>query len=100
MKRKPSNISQQDWDDGEIPELTRADMKRALPAREALPKIFPAKVAAEMLKPRGRPKAPQTKLAVTIRYSPEVVAYFKATGSGWQTRMDEVLKKWVTRQRS
>ena len=100
MTRKPKHITQEDWDDGEIPEITREDLKRARPAREVLPKIFPPKVAAEMLKPRGRPKAPQTKLSVTVRYSREVVEYFKSTGTGWQTRMDEVLKKWVARQRT
>jgi len=32
---------------------------------------------------------------LSIRYSPEVVDYFRATGSGWQTRMDEALKEWM-----
>ncbi|MBS3965143.1 MAG: BrnA antitoxin family protein [Methylomonas sp.] len=31
----------------------------------------------------------------SIRYSPEVVAAFKATGKGWQTRMDDALKEWL-----
>ena len=85
----------------DIPELTQEDFKRMRPAREVLPEIFPAKLAAEMLKPRrGRPKAVQTKVAVTVRYSAEVVAYFKSTGAGWQVRMDEVLKKWVARHRA
>jgi len=34
-------------------------------------------------------------LLLSIRYSPEVVDYFRATGSGWQTRMDEALKEWM-----
>ncbi|MCC8998490.1 MAG: BrnA antitoxin family protein, partial [Candidatus Contendobacter sp.] len=38
------------------------------------------------------------KQTLTVRYSPEVVAYFKATGQGWQTRMDEALKEWIARQ--
>ncbi|HNC77698.1 MAG TPA: BrnA antitoxin family protein [Pseudomonadales bacterium] len=32
---------------------------------------------------------------MTIRLSPEVVAHFRATGRGWQTRMDEALKEWL-----
>ena len=46
---------------------------------------------------RGRPKSENKKLLVSVRYSPEVVAYFKSTGEGWQSRMDGVLRKYVTR---
>ena len=47
---------------------------------------------------RGRPKAAATKQLVSVRYSPEVLAYFKATGEGWQTRMDGVLRQYVIRR--
>lgn len=43
----------------------------------------------------GRPKAENPKTPISIRLSPEVVDYFKRTGKGWQTRMDEVLKDYV-----
>jgi len=46
---------------------------------------------------RGRPKSEHKKLLVSIRYSPEVVAYFKSTGAGWQARMDSVLRRYVAR---
>ena len=46
---------------------------------------------------RGRPKSDNKKLLVSVRYSPEVVAYFKSTGEGWQSRMDGVLRKYVER---
>lgn len=46
---------------------------------------------------RGRPKSDNKKLLVSIRYSPEVVAYFKATGDGWQARIDQVLRQYVAR---
>lgn len=49
---------------------------------------------------RGRPKSPNRKLLLAIRYSPEVVQYFRSTGRGWQTRMDGVLKRYVARRRS
>lgn len=42
-----------------------------------------------------RPKARVTKTRITIRLSPEVVERFRATGPGWQTRMDEALKDWL-----
>ncbi len=47
---------------------------------------------------RGRPKSDNKKLLISVRYSPEVVAYFKGTGKGWQARMDEVLRAYVSRK--
>ena len=47
---------------------------------------------------RGRPKSDNKKLLVSVRYSSEVVAYFKSTGEGWQSRMDSVLRQYVARQ--
>ncbi len=47
------------------------------------------------LKPLGRPKADVTKNRITIRLSREVTEHFRATGKGWQTRIDEVLKEYV-----
>jgi len=43
----------------------------------------------------GRPKAEITKERISIRLSPDVLASFKATGKGWQTRIDAVLKEWL-----
>jgi len=45
---------------------------------------------------RGRgPNKQPTKKQVAIRLSPEVLAYFQAGGSGWQTRVDEALREYV-----
>lgn len=44
---------------------------------------------------RGLQRSP-TKQLVSVRYSPEVLAHFKSAGAGWQTRMDEALKQWVS----
>lgn len=49
---------------------------------------------------RGRPKSDNRKLLISVRYSPEVVAYFKSTGEGWQSRMDEALREYVKRRRA
>lgn len=46
---------------------------------------------------RGRPKSERTKLLVSVRYSPDVVDYFRSTGRGWQSRMDGVLRHYVAR---
>jgi uncharacterized protein (DUF4415 family) len=56
----------------------------------------------EAARPRmrvGRPPAAVTKERITIRLSREVVARFRATGAGWQTRMDAALKEWLKTHR-
>lgn len=47
---------------------------------------------------RGRPKSERKKLLVSVRYSQEVVEFFKSTGEGWQSRMDGVLRQYVEQQ--
>ena len=77
------------------PEWTTEMIKTARPAREVLPKIFGARVAASMLKPRGRPKSSDSKIAISLRLPPDTLARWKATGPGWQTRMADVLRESV-----
>lgn len=48
---------------------------------------------------RGPGRKPK-KVLLSVRYSAEVVEYFKSTGEGWQTRMDEALKEWVSSRQS
>jgi len=43
----------------------------------------------------GRPRAAVTKQRITIRLSREVVEQFRASGNGWQTRVDMALKDWL-----
>jgi uncharacterized protein (DUF4415 family) len=57
------------------------------------PELTDQELAA--LRPVGRPKAAVTKEAVSIRLSPEVLAYFRSSGAGWQTRIDTVLREYV-----
>jgi uncharacterized protein (DUF4415 family) len=73
--------------DDENPEWTEEDFKRAVPF-SALPESLQTKL-------RGRPKAAATKERITIRLSPEVVETFRASGAGWQTRVDAALKDWL-----
>ena len=90
MKKQPNP----ELIDDENPEWTAEAMARAKPASEVLPEIFGAQVAKTMLKPRGKQVAP-TKQAVTVRYSPDVLVAFKATGAGWQVRMNDALRDWL-----
>lgn len=76
-------------EEGEVRELTEEDFKHFRPAAEVLPPSLLKKLGI-----RGPQKAP-LKERITIRLSREVVERFRATGSGWQTRMDEALKEWI-----
>jgi uncharacterized protein (DUF4415 family) len=64
------------------------------PAKEVLSKHLIGMLPKRKRGERGAQKEPK-KVSVTVRYSPEVVNYFKATGEGWQARMDKVLKSYV-----
>jgi uncharacterized protein (DUF4415 family) len=46
------------------------------------------------------PQRAATKQPVNVRLSPEVLAGFRATGKGWQTRLDAALKEWISQQPS
>ena len=65
-------------------------------AQPLTPKQLKAMVPLRAL--RGRPKSPNPKQLVSVRYSQEVLAFFRATGVGWQSRMDGVLRQYVTRR--
>jgi uncharacterized protein (DUF4415 family) len=82
-------------EDGEVRELTFEDMKEFKPILEAgLPGSLLKKIGV-----RGLQKAP-TKVRVSLRLSREVVEYFRATGDGWQTRMDSELLEMVHRHKA
>lgn len=49
---------------------------------------------------RGRPPLASRKQLVSMRYSPEVIEFFRSTGPGWQSRMDGVLKQYVEAQQA
>jgi uncharacterized protein (DUF4415 family) len=76
-------------DDGEVRELTAEDFKHFRPAAEALPPSLLKKLGI-----RGAQKAP-TKELISVRLSPDVLEPFRATGNGWQTRMNEALRDWL-----
>ena len=82
--------------DEENPEWTAADFRRAQPAALVLPELFGERKAAEMLQPkRGRPVSANPKAHVNLRLDAEVVEAFRASGDGWQTRLNAALKDWL-----
>ncbi len=91
-KRKPDPY----MIDEENPEWTAEMFANARPAREVLPEIFGKEMAEEMLtrKP-GRPLGSGVKVAQNIRFDGEILEVFKATGKGWQTRINEALRVYL-----
>jgi uncharacterized protein (DUF4415 family) len=75
---------------GEVRELTRKDLSEFKSASEALPSTLIKKLGV-----RGPQKSPK-KVVTTIRLSPDVLEKFKATGTGWQTRIDKSLKLFIS----
>jgi uncharacterized protein (DUF4415 family) len=75
-------LRKEDYDD--IPELTDEDFARGVWHRggEPLPHG-----------PRGRPKSRNPKRPVSIRLDPEVLAHFRRSGRGWQSRINAALRK-------
>ena len=76
-------------EDPDCPPCTDDQMARMRPASEVVPHIV-----ERYRRTRGQQKAP-IKVPVTIRLDPDVVEYFKNTGDGWQTRINETLRKAV-----
>lgn len=54
-----------------------------------------AGIEADLQRRRGRPAGSATKVQVAIRFDREIVESFRATGKGWQTRMNAALKAWL-----
>jgi uncharacterized protein (DUF4415 family) len=78
--------------DDDNPEWTAEDFARARPIED-----FPELMAA-FPKARGRPAGSvkaDAKQAVSIRLDPDVIAYFRATGPGWQSRVNAALRKAI-----
>ncbi len=70
-------------DPDDAPELTDAFFEQA------------DEFVGERLVKRGRPRAESRKVQLTVRYDVEVVEAFRATGAGWQARMNDALKEWL-----
>jgi uncharacterized protein (DUF4415 family) len=86
-KRKPLTNAE-----GEVRELTAEDFARMRPMEEVLPPEL-----VKIIRDRGRgergPQKKPTKQQVTLRLDRDVVERFRATGEGWQSRINDALRK-------
>ncbi|MGB8363179.1 MAG: BrnA antitoxin family protein [Rhizomicrobium sp.] len=76
------------------PELTAADFSRAKRMRDVMPEVVEA-----MKRGRGRPKIAQPKERVSLRLAPKIIAAYKATGEGWQSRINGILARALPQQK-
>ncbi len=98
MNEKSNDLSNTWVDPDDAPELNDAFFSQATPKIDD--KIVSAnEVKASFKQSLGRPKAENPKKAISIRLSSDVLEYFRATGKGWQTRMNEVLQEYVALHR-
>jgi uncharacterized protein (DUF4415 family) len=75
--------------DADSPSTTEADWKQAFTSHSA------AELHTESVRrTRGVNKQPH-KEQVAIRYGADILAHFRSTGKGWQTRMNNALKEWL-----
>ena len=49
---------------------------------------------------RGRPKLETPKVSTTIRFDADVLARFRAGGAGWQSRINDALRQWLSEHAS
>jgi uncharacterized protein (DUF4415 family) len=87
VKKRNTKTSWVDPDDA--PELTDEFFDRA---QIAIGDTIIRPANGTLTKP-GRPKSANAKKSVHLRLSPDVLAWFRATGPGWQARIDEALRK-------
>ncbi len=83
-------FTKEDWDEvSDNPEWTEEDFKKARPFAEVFPEL------AESIRKNiaGRPKLERPKQPVSIRLDQDVIEHFKSGGEGWQSRMNEALRK-------
>ena len=85
--------------DEENPEWTKEDFARARPAADALPEFIGKKATEELVRrSRGRPPKGDKKVNQTLRLDQDVLEAFRQEGSGWQARINEILRAHMPRR--
>jgi uncharacterized protein (DUF4415 family) len=86
-KRRPALTDEE----GEVRELTREDFRGMRPVREAMPELIEA--MKEFRRKLGRPKAEEPKVHIGFRLASDVVASIKASGRGYNARVEQALRE-------
>ena len=97
MGRKRDNRAARPDEDN--PEWTEEDFAKARPASEALPEFIGEKATRELIRrSRGRPPKADRKVNQTLRLDADVLEAFRQEGSGWQARINEILRENMPRR--
>jgi uncharacterized protein (DUF4415 family) len=78
-------------EDGEVRELTLADIRRMKPIREVMPELIEA--VEQHRKKLGRPRSESPKVHIGFRLSADLVERIRASGRGYNARVEEALRK-------
>ncbi|MFI3122499.1 MAG: BrnA antitoxin family protein [Methylococcales bacterium] len=82
--------------DADTLELDDNAFAHARLASDVLMELFDPEIVSEMLgSPKGRPPIQNPKKLTSVRFDPDILDSFKATGKGWQTRMNDALREWL-----
>ncbi len=84
--------------DEENPEWTPEDFRRARPALDIIAEVFGNDAAETVKRGRGRPPKADRKVNQTLRLDPDVLEAYRVEGSGWQARINEVLREHMPKR--
>jgi uncharacterized protein (DUF4415 family) len=84
--KKPADISREDWESVDVPEATDAEFATARPFKEVFPEQYKA------WKKIGRPPTEKPKIHIGFRLAADVVHAIRATGRGYNARVEKVLR--------
>jgi uncharacterized protein (DUF4415 family) len=86
--------------DEENPEWTREDFRRAQPALDIIGEVFGAEAAETLRRGRGRPPKEDRKVNQTLRLDVDVLEADRSAGKGWQTLINDVLRRHMPSRES
>jgi len=90
-KHKPEEITQADWDAVDSPPLSDSFLATMKPVRQTKPDMPP--------RVRGPQKSPR-KTPVALRLDTAIIEAFRATGHGWQSKVNAILRDWLKEHKS
>ncbi|MBK8456115.1 MAG: BrnA antitoxin family protein [Phyllobacteriaceae bacterium] len=92
LPRLPENLPPLTDEDGEVRELTPEDMKHFRPTRDVMPEIVES---WERARGQRGPQRMPVKERVGLRLDRAVLDHFRASGKGWQTRINDALESYI-----
>jgi uncharacterized protein (DUF4415 family) len=100
IEARMAELPEPDLTDPDNPEWTEETFARAVAPDDLPPRLQAAILTAfPRTKLRGKQKSP-TKAQVTLRLDRDILEHFRATGDGWQSRINAALREFVGETRA